>query len=363
MADGVTGVARSVELPAMTGAGAMRAGGPRRPSAAVGCLLAALAGCGAPAAARGAAPGEVELAEAADHGEPIRPLPVEIAADPLQVALGRDLFVDPALSLDRSVRCVDCHAFAHGGADPRARSVGVGGAEGIVQAPSVFNLAFNHCYNWDGAICDLTRHAERPLFHPGVMGMTREALVPRLAATDDLAQRFAAAYPDGLTVANVAHALAMYERTLVTPNAAIDRFLRGDAGALAAGALVGYRRFKELGCVSCHQGTNIGGNLFQRFGVFGDFTADRGGAPAGYTGRHRVTGRDEDRGVVRVPSLRNVALTAPYFHDGSAATLVEAVAIMGRYQLGEHLSGADIAAIVEFLQALTGELPQEPHGR
>jgi cytochrome c peroxidase len=292
-------------------------------------------------------------------GEPIRPLPQAIAEDPVIVALGRDLFVEPALSQDGRVRCVDCHRFARGGADPRGRSIGTDGQEVPVQAPSVFNLAFNHCYNWDGQTCELAAHAELPLFNPRVMGMTEALVLSRLTATGAYAERFAASFADGLTVANVGRALAAYERTLVTPNAAIDRHLRGEVGALRPAALAGYRRFKELGCVSCHQGTNVGGNLFQRFGVFGDFTAERAGGAA-YTGRHRATGREEDRGVFRVPSLRNVALTAPYFHDGSVATLAEAVAIMGRYQLGESLSAGDVAAIVEFLAALTGELPEEP---
>ena len=294
-----------------------------------------------------------------ESGEPIRPLPRRIEGDADEVALGRDLFFEPRLSRDGSVRCVDCHPFERGGADPRVRSIGMEGHEGPVQAPSVFNLAFDHCYNWDGKTCDLAAHAELPLFNPKVMGMTPDTLVPALAATE-YAARFAAVYADGLTVANVTRALAAYERTLVTPNAPIDRYLRGEVEALGVQAQAGYRMFKELGCASCHQGTNIGGNLFQKFGVLGDPTAERGGASDPYAGRFRVTQREEDRGVFRVPSLRNVALTAPYFHDASATTLAEAVAVMARYQLGHRPAPAETAALVAFLEALTGELPEVP---
>jgi cytochrome c peroxidase len=295
-------------------------------------------------------------------GEPIRPIPpaAEFAGDGRQVDLGRRLFFDPMLSRDGTVRCVDCHPFDHGGADPRPRSFGVGGVRGGVQAPSVFNLAFNHCYNWDGASCDLAAHALIPLANPKVMDMTPERLVAALATT--YTDSFAAAYPDGLTAANVAHALGAYERTLVTPNAPIDRWLRGDDDALTPEQLAGYRLFKELGCVSCHQGTNVGGNLFQRFGVLSEPGDGRDALPDDYRGRERVSKREEDRGVLRVPSLRNVALTAPYFHDASAATLEDAVRRMARHQLGHVLSGEQTASLVLFLGTLTGDRPEVPDG-
>jgi cytochrome c peroxidase len=304
------------------------------------------------------------LLVAARPGEPIRPIPPasELAGDERQVALGRRLFVDPALSQDGKTRCIDCHPFEHGGADPRPRSLGSGGMVGAVQAPSIFNLAFNHCYNWDGRTCDLAAHALLPLANPKVMNMGSEQLVAKLAAEGDYAGRFAAAYPDGLTANNVAHALASYERTLVTPNSPLDRYLLGDDDALAPGALAGYRLFKEIGCVSCHQGTNVGGNLFQRFGVLDQPGAAADTTPDAYMGRERVTRRAEDRRVFRVPGLRNVALTAPYFHDASAATLPDAVRVMARRQLGHELTEEQLARLVEFLGALTGDQPEAPHG-
>lgn len=303
------------------------------------------------------------LLAAVRPGEPIRPIPPvsELAGDELQVALGRRLFVEPALSADRTRRCIDCHPFERGGADPRPRSPGIDGSPGIVQAPSIFNLAFDHCYNWDGRSCDLATHALIPLANPKVMNMPAERLVATLAAESDYAGRFAAAYPDGLTAANVAHALGAYERTLVTPNSPLDRYLLGDDDALGPEALAGYDLFKAIGCASCHQGTNVGGNLFQRFGVLGEPDAGADRAPDPYAGRSRVTGRDEDRRVFRVPSLRNVALTAPYFHDASAATLADAVRIMARHQLGHELGDEQVARLITFLAALTGDLPEAPH--
>lgn len=297
-------------------------------------------------------------------GEPIRPIPPasELAGDERQVALGRRLFVDPALSHDRTTRCIDCHPFQHGGADPRPRSLGVGGVPGLVQAPSIFNLAFNHCYNWDGRTCDLATHALIPLGNSKVMDMGPERLVTRLIAESNYAEGFAAAYPDGLTASNVAHAIGAYERTLVTPNSRLDRYLLGEDGALSPEELAGYRLFKAIGCVSCHQGTNVGGNLFQRFGVLGEPVAGRDATPDAYTGRERVTGRPEDTRVFRVPGLRNVALTAPYFHDASAAKISDAVRIMARHQLGHELNDEQVARLVAFLGALTGDQPEAPLG-
>lgn len=304
------------------------------------------------------------LPAAVRPGEPIRPIPprAELLGDARQVELGRRLFFDPVLSRDGSVRCVDCHPFEHGGADPRPRSLGVGGVRGGVQAPSVFNLAFNHCYNWDGRTCDLAAHALIPIENPKVMDMSADGLVAALAGADGYTEQFAAAYADGLTAANVAHALGAYERTLVTPNAPLDRWLLGDDDALTGEQLAGYRLFKELGCPSCHQGTNVGGNLFQRFGVLIEPGAGRDALPDDYRGRERVSKRPEDRGVLRVPSLRNVALTAPYFHDASAATLADAVRRMARHQLGHVLSGEQVASLVLFLGTLTGEQPEVPRG-
>jgi cytochrome c peroxidase len=296
--------------------------------------------------------------EQARAGEPLRPLPQAVAGDPRKVALGRLLFRERALSGDGSVACIDCHLFEHGGADPRPRSRGSDGRVGATNSPSVFNLEFQGMYGWSGEARTLAEHIALPLGRVAVMDMDDARMIGALTGTAS-ARGFAAVYADGLTAANVRDALIAYERSLVTPNAAIDRFLRGDAGALTPEQLQGYRLFKSHGCASCHQGTNAGGNLLQRFGVFGDYFAERGDEAPADQGRFNITGREEDRHVFRVPSLRNVALTAPYFHDGSAATLEEAIDVMARFQLGRSLGDAETAALAAFLTALTGDLPRE----
>jgi len=290
--------------------------------------------------------------------EPLRPLPQRIRIDTRKARLGGKLFFDPQLSADKSVSCASCHPFDHGGADYGPKSVGNGGKMGGINAPSIFNLAFNFRYNWNGAAETLHAHLDLPMRNPAVMGMDFPEIAERLRHSGDYAQQFAAAFPEGLTPATIKDALVEYERALITPNGRFDRWLRGDPAALTAQELEGYRRFKSLGCTSCHQGTNVGGNLFQKFGVMGDYFADRGNVTKPDWGRFNVTNDERDRYVFRVPSLRNVAQTAPYFHDGSAATLPDAVRVMARYQLGRTISEEDVAKIVAFLSTLSGELQQ-----
>lgn len=287
--------------------------------------------------------------------EPITPLPQAMALDARVVGLGRRLFHDTRLSADGSVSCASCHDLARGGTDRRGRSRGIGGAEGAINAPTVFNSGFNFRQFWDGRADSLEEQVDGPLQHPAEMGSSWPQALGRLAEDASYRNEFAAVYPDGITPANLRSALATFERSLVTPNSRFDRFLRGEAGALDEAERAGYRLFKQIGCSSCHQGVNIGGNSYQRLGVMADYFAVRGGISEADLGRFNVTGREEDRYFFKVPSLRNVALTAPYLHDGSAKTLDEAVVIMARYQLGLRLSAADVGRIVAFLRTLTGE--------
>jgi len=287
--------------------------------------------------------------------EPLLPLPgvPDLPAD--RVALGKDLFSDPILSRDGTVACANCHVLAHGGTDNRRVSSGVGGALGTMNAPTVFNAALNFTQFWDGRAASLEAQVSGPLQNPVEMATTWPEALARLGAHAGYAARFKSAYPDGLTADNVRNALASFERTLLTPGAPLDRYLGGDRKAMTDEELEGYRRFKQYGCASCHQGANVGGNLFQRFGVMEDYFADTGSADMKTNlGRFNVTGHPDDRHVFKVPSLRNVALTAPYFHDGSVDSLDEAVSIMGRVQLGQKLSDEDVRLIVGFLHALTG---------
>ena len=287
--------------------------------------------------------------------EAIRPLPEQTFQDPRKVALGRELFHDPRLSHDDTLACASCHVLAMGGTDRVARSIGIGGAVSAVNAPTVFNSGFNFVQFWDGRAATLEDQIDGPIHDPGELGSNWAEILRKLRRDPDYMDAFEDIYRDGLHLDNVKDAIATYERSLVTPNARFDKFLRGDDDAIAEQEKIGYQRFSSLGCISCHQGLNVGGNMFQEFGVMGDYFADRGGITEADYGRYNVTGEDEDRYVFKVPSLRNVALTAPYFHDGSAQTLREAVRVMGQYQLGRNLQADEIASLVAFLNTLTGE--------
>jgi cytochrome c peroxidase len=191
------------------------------------------------------------------------------------------------------------------------------------------------------------------------MGATWDMIVARLSESSDYIQKFNRQYRDGIKKENIKDALAAFERTLITPNSRFDQYLKGNAVAITELEKLGYQKFKSFGCVACHQGINIGGNMFQTMGVMGNYFKDRGTPITDSDlGRYKVTKEDNDKHVFRVPSLRNVELTAPYFHDGSAPTLDKAVGVMAKYQLGRKLSNSDIKAIVAFLKTLTGELPK-----
>jgi cytochrome c peroxidase len=289
--------------------------------------------------------------------EPIVPIPLDTRLDPKRVALGERLFSDQRLSADRQRSCASCHPFDNGGVDGKPRAFTADGKPRLRNTPTIFNVGFNFILNWDGGASSLEDHAGKLLASP-VMNASWPELLARLRDDAEYPASFRAAYADGLTQANVLNALATFERSLATPNARFDRHLRGDAAALNAEEQRGYALFKAYGCVACHQGINVGGNLFQKFGVFASPGPPAEAEPD--LGRYRLTGAERDRGVFRVPSLRNVALTAPYFHDGRAPTLEVAVDTMARVQLGRELAPPDLQAIVRFLGTLSGEFRGQP---
>jgi cytochrome c peroxidase len=293
--------------------------------------------------------------------EPIQPIPLKIALNSsAKVALGKKLFQDVRLSSNNQVSCMSCHHLNAGGADSVAQSVGVNGVVGEINSPTIFNVQFNFRFNWDGEFESLADHLTALLPNPQTMASSWDVLVQKLQQIPDYAQTFAKIYPEELTQATLTDAIVSYESSLFTPNSRFDKFLRGDSNALTADEQEGYQLFKAYGCVSCHQGMNVGGNMFQRFGVIGDYFADRGNITSADLGRFNVTQNPDDRHVFRVPSLRNVALTAPYFHDGSAETLEEAIAIMAKYQLGRPLAKEQSDRIAQFLRTLTGEYQGKP---
>lgn len=288
-----------------------------------------------------------------------QPLPDGGALDARRVALGQQLFHDVRLSADDTVSCASCHALAAGGVDHQARSVGIRGGVGSVNAPTVYNSGFNLAQFWDGRAPSLEAQIDGPVQHPLEMGSTWEQVLVKLRADAALVQRFAAVYPQGLDVDSIKNAIASFEQSLVTPNSRFDRFLRGEKAALTVAEQHGWVLFQSYGCASCHQGVNLGGNMYEKMGVMGDYFAHRGHVTEADKGRYNVTHDVQNLHEFRVPTLRNVALTGPYFHDGSAATLEQAVAVMARYQLGRDLPAADLTDVTAFLRSLTGASLEE----
>ncbi|MBI3480049.1 MAG: cytochrome-c peroxidase [Nitrosomonadales bacterium] len=297
--------------------------------------------------------------EHSDGQEPITPIPLEVKLDARKVALGRRLFFDPKLSHDNTVSCSSCHDLAKGGVDGLPFPVGVGRREGKINTLTVFNSSFNFRLFWDGRAASLEEQMDFQLKHPDEMASTWDEVTAKLGNDASYRRDFSSIYPDGIQISTVKDAVSTFERSLITPNARFDRFLRGDKQALDQDELAGYGLFKNLGCISCHQGRNVGGNMYEKLGIVGDYFIQRGNVQEIDYGRYNITKIEEQRHDFRVPSLRNVALTAPYFHDASASTLEQAVAIMGKYQLGVDLSGEEVRKIVKFLNTLTGVYQSE----
>jgi cytochrome c peroxidase len=286
--------------------------------------------------------------------EPIVPIPVAAAADPARVRLGERLFRDVRLSRDNRLACTSCHQLDHGGDDGQVRSIGSDGRPLDFNTPTVFNASLSFRLNWRGNFRTLEEQAEFVLLDTRLMNTDWPSVISKLRDEPAYRDAFQSAYGQLPARPLVLDTLAAFLRSLVTPAAPFDRYLRGDSGAISAEEKHGYELFKSHGCVACHQGVNVGGNLFQRFGIFED-PAVAGPQTEADLGRFALTGRVEDRSVFRVPSLRNVARTAPYFHDGRAATLDQAVIQMARTQLGRTLPQQETGLIVQFLRTLSGE--------
>lgn len=304
------------------------------------------------------ASGPVLIGDGEVVNEPIQPIPVSITLDQNKVNLGRQLFNEPMLSSDNTKSCSSCHVLVGGGVDHLQYAVGINGSVGTINTPTVFNSGFNFRQFWDGRAATLEAQVSGPIQNPIEMGSSWDQVLGKLNASSAYVSSFRSAYADGITATNVADAIATFERSLTTPNSRFDQYLRGNTKALTADELKGYTLFKTYGCVSCHQGVNVGGNMYQRMGIVADYFVDRGNITRADFGLFNITGKEEDRYVFKVPSLRLVALTAPYFHDGSIPTLEEAVKAMAYYQLGRTVSAEDISLIVKFLKTLPGDNPE-----
>ncbi len=293
------------------------------------------------------------LAQASNGNEPIEAITTAKPKDPALVELGKKLYFDPRLSKSGFISCNSCHNLSMGGTDNLKTSVGHNWHQGPINAPTVLNSSMNLAQFWDGRAPDLKAQAGGPIANPGEMAFTHELAVDVLQSIPGYVTEFKTAFGSGkIDIDKVTKAIAAFEETLVTPDSRFDKWLKGDKKALNKDELAGYKLFKDSGCTACHNGPAVGGNSFQKFGVVEPYKTTN---PA--EGRFAVTGKDADRFYFKVPTLRNVELTYPYFHDGEAATLKDAVNTMGRIQLGKQFTDEENSKIVAFLKTLTGKQP------
>lgn len=301
------------------------------------------------------------LACAEFSNETIRPLPDSIPTDPRKVELGRMLYMDTRLSGDGTISCASCHGLETGGVDNQPHSKGIRGQLGGVNAPTVYNACFNFVQFWDGRAKTLADQAGGPPLNPVEMGSASfDEIIGRLKKDAAFTQKFMAVYPQGYSQATITNAIQEFEKTLVTPNSAFDRYLKGDKKAMTAAEIKGFELFKKYSCATCHAGVNMGGQSYELMGERANYFNDRkalrnDGLTDGDNGRFAQTKIERDRYRFKVPTLRNVALTAPYYHDGSVKTLDEAVRMMAKYQVGVELNKDEINSITTFLHALTGQ--------
>lgn len=295
------------------------------------------------------------------------PTPADNPTTPAKVELGKQLFFDPRLSIDGTVSCNSCHNVMTNGTDSRATSAGISGQRGGRSAPTVWNAAFLSAQFWDGRAATLEEQAKGPPLNPIEMGMPSEsAVVERLNRIPGYVEQFKAVFGDSNAVSynNMAKAIAAFERTLITANSPYDRFLAGDKSAMSEQAQRGKKVFDQSGCSACHSGANFAGpTLPIGQGFYQKFPAIDSDYDAKYNlsedkGRYEVTKNKDDMNKWRVPSLRNTALTAPYFHNGAVETLGEAVRVMAKTQLGMEMNDKDVTDMVVFLESLNGEFPE-----
>ena len=289
--------------------------------------------------------------------EPVRPIDLSLPYDEAKAALGFKLYHDKRLSVDNTISCASCHGLSTAGVDNKQYSEGVEGKLGGVNAPTVYNAVYNFVQFWDGRAATLADQAAGPPVNPVEMASPNfDAIVAKLKKDRVFVREFTKVYPEGISQATITDAIEQFERTLITPNSRFDKYLRGDDTAITADELKGYELFKKYNCATCHVGKNLGGETYELMGLRKHYFADRGlELTEEDNGRYKQTGVERDRHRFKVPGLRNVALTWPYYHDGTRTSLKEAVCAMGTYQSGVELTDDEEDLIVAFLNTLTGE--------
>ncbi|VVC75665.1 Cytochrome c551 peroxidase [Aquicella siphonis] len=297
----------------------------------------------------------ISLIHLAHAQEPLQPLPEKVPLNADKVSLGARLFHDQRLSGNNTIACSSCHNLSTGGTDHTAVSSGINGKQGEIRAPTVYNSAYNFRQFWNGRAATLQEQAQGPVTNPVEMGANWPDVIKKLKMDPGYVNAFKKIYHQNIDMNNIVDAIAEFERSLSTPSR-FDDYLRGKTTAITPQEKHGYDLFKSYGCVACHNGVNIGGGMYQKMGVAKDYFKDRGlpVKPADL-GVYQVSKLEKDKHVFKVPSLRNIALTAPYYHDGAAQTLDDAVFKMGKYQLGIEISEKDRQDIIAFLNSLTGK--------
>lgn len=302
-----------------------------------------------------------ELAAAEFQNEPIRPIPDSIAVDAAKVQLGKELYHDTRLSGDGTVSCATCHGIETAGVDNDQFSEGIAGQLGGINAPTSYNAVFNFVQFWDGRAATLAEQAAGPPLNPVEMGSKSfEEIVAKLAEDADFSKRFLASYPEGINEKTITDAIAEYEKTLLTPNSPFDLYLKGDKTAMTEEQIEGYAIFKDYKCATCHAGVNMGGLSYELMGQRDNYFQNReinekSGLTDSDNGRWAQTKVERDRYRFKTPTLRNVALTWPYYHDGSVTTLEKAIEMMAEFQVGRKMSESEIAKVKTFLDAQTGQ--------
>lgn len=283
-------------------------------------------------------------------------LPVEESAkvNIQKALLGKKLFFDTRLSKDNSISCASCHDLTKGGDDNRQFSLGIDNQVGELNAPTVFNSKYNFVQFWDGRARNLKEQAIQPIHNPIEMGSSMPEVIKKISQDETYQELFLEIYDSKVTQEGIIDALVEFENALITPNARFDLYLKGDKTALSQEEKEGFELFKSFGCISCHNGRNLGGNLFQKVGVIKPVEQYKNK----YLGRYNVTQKEEDKYYYKVPTLRNVEQTAPYLHSGSYSSLKETVSFMMNHQLGIEADEASLAKIEAFLKTLTGEKPK-----
>jgi cytochrome c peroxidase len=294
------------------------------------------------------------LAQNQVREEPVKIIEPYISQSPNKVELGKQLFFDPRLSMSGIISCNTCHNLSYSGTDNLKTSIGHKWQAGPVNSPTVFNSSLQIAQFWDGRALDLKEQAAGPIAANVEMAMPHTLAINVIQSIPGYRVQVEQVYgTQQVTLDHITDAIAEFEKTLVTPNAPFDRWLQGDDNAISSQQLAGYQLFKQAGCIACHYGEALGGKSFMKMGLVQPYESE---SPA--QGRFDVTGKEIDRFMFKVPTLRNIAITYPYFHDGAADTLEEATQIMGQLQLGRSFSDEELASLVAFMESLTGERPE-----